>query len=164
MLAETSNVSQEVAAAVAGAQHEVSSSAPSSPTKNDTMMSSTLPMDHSFSCQVDDGFHSEGSSGLESPPPRSYGPDLYSDPEYDELVNYYENAEEEDLQEDNASENDVDYSASSHCDGQRTAVLSYDQVRKLNNVMNDVVSIHGRGHFPTIEVSFSEDGLEMKEI
>ncbi|KAJ8674124.1 hypothetical protein QAD02_005386 [Eretmocerus hayati] len=35
---------------------------------------------------------------------------------------------------------------------QRHAVLSYDQVLRLNDVMNEVVSIHGRGNFPTIEV------------
>ncbi|XP_071051652.1 terminal nucleotidyltransferase 5C isoform X2 [Onthophagus taurus] len=35
---------------------------------------------------------------------------------------------------------------------QRQAVLSYEQVRKLNNVMDEIVSIHGRGNFPTLEV------------
>lgn len=35
---------------------------------------------------------------------------------------------------------------------QRLAVLSYEQVRRLNDVMDEVVSIHGRGNFPTIEV------------
>ncbi|GLG96573.1 Protein FAM46A [Gryllus bimaculatus] len=42
-------------------------------------------------------------------------------------------------------------------DGQRcgsleVAVLSYEQVRRLNDVMDEVVSIHGRGNFPTLEV------------
>lgn len=37
-------------------------------------------------------------------------------------------------------------------DQQRLAVLSYEQVKKLNDVMNESVSIHGRGNFPTIEV------------
>ncbi|KAF4521677.1 hypothetical protein B566_EDAN006265 [Ephemera danica] len=37
-------------------------------------------------------------------------------------------------------------------DPQRMAVLSFEQVRRLNDVMNDVVSIHGRGNFPTLEV------------
>ncbi|XP_044742772.1 terminal nucleotidyltransferase 5C isoform X1 [Chrysoperla carnea] len=35
---------------------------------------------------------------------------------------------------------------------QRMAVLSYEQVRRLNDVMDEVVSIHGRGNFPTLEV------------
>ncbi|XP_065156416.1 terminal nucleotidyltransferase 5C isoform X2 [Atheta coriaria] len=35
---------------------------------------------------------------------------------------------------------------------QRLAVLSYEQVRRLNDVMDEVVAIHGRGNFPTIEV------------
>jgi terminal nucleotidyltransferase 5A/B len=35
---------------------------------------------------------------------------------------------------------------------QSLAVLSFEQVRKLNDVMNEVVSIHGRGNFPTLEV------------
>lgn len=34
----------------------------------------------------------------------------------------------------------------------RLAVLSYEQVRRLNDVMDEVVSIHGRGNFPTLEV------------
>ncbi|KAJ8942519.1 hypothetical protein NQ318_007248 [Aromia moschata] len=35
---------------------------------------------------------------------------------------------------------------------QRLAVLSYDQVRRLNDVMDEVVCIHGRGNFPTLEI------------
>ncbi|XP_017773951.1 PREDICTED: protein FAM46C [Nicrophorus vespilloides] len=35
---------------------------------------------------------------------------------------------------------------------QRLAVLSYEQVRRLNDVMDEVVCIHGRGNFPTLEV------------
>ncbi|XP_048513373.1 terminal nucleotidyltransferase 5C isoform X2 [Athalia rosae] len=35
---------------------------------------------------------------------------------------------------------------------QRLAVLSFEQVRRLNDVMNEVVGIHGRGNFPTLEV------------
>lgn len=35
---------------------------------------------------------------------------------------------------------------------QRLAVLSYEQVRRLSDVMDEVVSIHGRGNFPTLEV------------
>lgn len=35
---------------------------------------------------------------------------------------------------------------------QRLAVLSFEQVRRLNDVMDEVVCIHGRGNFPTLEV------------
>ena len=35
---------------------------------------------------------------------------------------------------------------------QRRAVLSYEQVNRLDDVMSEVVSIHGRGNFPTLEV------------
>lgn len=34
----------------------------------------------------------------------------------------------------------------------RLAVLSYEQVCRLNDVMDEVVCIHGRGNFPTLEV------------
>lgn len=34
----------------------------------------------------------------------------------------------------------------------RLAVLSYEQVVRLNDVMDETVSIHGRGNFPTLEV------------
>lgn len=35
---------------------------------------------------------------------------------------------------------------------QRLAVLSFEQVSRLNDVMDEIVSIHGRGNFPTLEV------------
>jgi terminal nucleotidyltransferase 5A/B len=35
---------------------------------------------------------------------------------------------------------------------QRLAVLSFEQVRRLDTVMQQVVQIHGRGNFPTLEV------------
>lgn len=38
----------------------------------------------------------------------------------------------------------------------RLAVLSYEQVARLNDVMDETVSIHGRGNFPTIEVRLSD--------
>lgn len=38
----------------------------------------------------------------------------------------------------------------------RLAVLSFEQCRKLNDVMNDVVAIHGRGNFPTLEVKLKD--------
>lgn len=58
---------------------------------------------------------------------------------------------------------------------QRLAVLSFEQVRKLNEVMGDTVSIHGRGNFPTLEVKLKDlvsivrkkllvDGIIVKDI
>lgn len=41
-------------------------------------------------------------------------------------------------------------------DQQRLAVLSHEQVRKLNEVMNESVAIHGRGNFPTLEVKLKD--------
>ncbi|XP_068249388.1 terminal nucleotidyltransferase 5C isoform X1 [Palaemon carinicauda] len=35
---------------------------------------------------------------------------------------------------------------------QRFAVLSYEQVRQLNDLLHEVVPIHGRGNFPTLEI------------
>ncbi|XP_050533505.1 terminal nucleotidyltransferase 5C isoform X2 [Daktulosphaira vitifoliae] len=40
----------------------------------------------------------------------------------------------------------------SQTDLSRLAVLSYEQVARLNDVMDETVSIHGRGNFPTLEV------------
>ncbi|XP_030024842.1 terminal nucleotidyltransferase 5C isoform X2 [Manduca sexta] len=40
--------------------------------------------------------------------------------------------------------------------GERHAVLSYEQVRRLNDVMDEVVAIHGRGNFPTLQVRLRE--------
>lgn len=39
---------------------------------------------------------------------------------------------------------------------QRLAVLSFEQVKKLNDVMDDTVAIHGRGNFPTLEVKLKD--------
>lgn len=50
----------------------------------------------------------------------------------------------------NGSLDSVDSSA------QRLAVLSFEQVKKLNDVMNEVVYIHGRGNFPTLEVKLND--------
>jgi hypothetical protein len=58
---------------------------------------------------------------------------------------------------------------------QRFCVLSYEQVKRLNDLMSDVISIHGRGNFPTIDVKLcdlvsvvrrklEEDGVNVKEI
>ncbi|KAG5679415.1 hypothetical protein PVAND_008982 [Polypedilum vanderplanki] len=41
-------------------------------------------------------------------------------------------------------------------DQQRLAVLSFEQVSKLNEVMNEHVSIHGRGNFPTLDVRLKD--------
>jgi hypothetical protein len=41
-------------------------------------------------------------------------------------------------------------------DQQRLAVLSFEQVSKLNEVMNEYVSIHGRGNFPTLDVRLKD--------
>ncbi|KAL3279998.1 hypothetical protein HHI36_017506 [Cryptolaemus montrouzieri] len=35
---------------------------------------------------------------------------------------------------------------------QRLAVLSFEQVCRLNDVMDEVIHIHGRGNFPTLEI------------
>ncbi|XP_023227702.1 terminal nucleotidyltransferase 5C-like [Centruroides vittatus] len=41
-------------------------------------------------------------------------------------------------------------------DGQRFAVLSYEQVKRLDQVMDEVVPIHGRGNFPTLEIKLKD--------
>lgn len=40
--------------------------------------------------------------------------------------------------------------------GERKAVLSYEQARRLFDVMDEVVAIPGRGHFPTLHVRLRE--------
>ncbi|XP_063360432.1 terminal nucleotidyltransferase 5C isoform X1 [Cydia amplana] len=40
--------------------------------------------------------------------------------------------------------------------GERHAVLSYEQVSRLNDVMDEVVAIHGRGNYPTLHVRLRE--------
>ncbi|XP_043201685.1 terminal nucleotidyltransferase 5C-like isoform X1 [Amphibalanus amphitrite] len=39
---------------------------------------------------------------------------------------------------------------------QHLATLTFDQVRRLDGVLNDVVPIHGRGNFPTLEVKLKD--------
>ena len=39
---------------------------------------------------------------------------------------------------------------------QRFSVLSYEQVKRLSDLMSDNISIHGRGNFPTIEVKLCD--------
>ncbi|XP_049869841.1 terminal nucleotidyltransferase 5C isoform X2 [Pectinophora gossypiella] len=48
------------------------------------------------------------------------------------------------------------YSPSEDGCGERHAVLSYEQVRRLNDVMDEVVAINGRGNFPTLHVRLRE--------
>ncbi|XP_037078877.1 terminal nucleotidyltransferase 5C-like [Pollicipes pollicipes] len=39
---------------------------------------------------------------------------------------------------------------------QRLATLTYEQVRRLHSVLNEVLPIHGRGNFPTLEVKLKD--------
>ena len=39
---------------------------------------------------------------------------------------------------------------------ERFCVLSFEQVKRLNDLMCDVVDIHGRGNFPTIDVKLCD--------
>lgn len=39
---------------------------------------------------------------------------------------------------------------------QQYSVLSYEQVRRLDTVMEEVVPIHGRGNFPTLEIKLKD--------
>jgi len=61
------------------------------------------------------------------------------------------------------------------CKDQRYSVLSYEQVNRLSELMNEVVPIHGRGNFPTLEVKLCDlvslvrtklelDNISVKEI
>lgn len=82
------------------------------------------------SYQVDDGFHSDG--GTETPPPLpSSNSSIASTSDHGSLEN-------------------VDHGE------QRLAVLSFEQCEKLNNVMNEKISIHGIGNFPTLEVNLRD--------
>ena len=57
----------------------------------------------------------------------------------------------------------------------RYSVLSYEQVKRLNDLMSEVINIHGRGNFPTIDVRLCDlvsvvktklesDGVKVHEI
>ena len=57
----------------------------------------------------------------------------------------------------------------------RYCVLSYEQVNRLNDLMSEVINIHGRGNFPTIDVrlcdlvsvvksKLEKDGVKVHEI
>ena len=81
--------------------------------------------------QVDDGFHSDGGSVTPPPSPSSSGSSISSSSDHGSLEKI-----------------------ESGC--QRLAVLSFEQCRKLNDVMDDVVAIHGRGNFPTLEVKLKD--------
>nr|XP_017035600.1 terminal nucleotidyltransferase 5C isoform X2 [Drosophila kikkawai] len=81
--------------------------------------------------QIDDGFHSDG--GTETPPPSpSSGSSIASTSDHGSLES-------------------VDTGGT-----QRLAVLSFEQVSKLHNVMDEKVAIHGRGNFPTLEVTLKD--------
>lgn len=81
--------------------------------------------------QIDDGFHSDG--GTETPPPSpSSGSSIASTSDHGSLES-------------------VDTGGA-----QRLAVLSFEQVRKLHDVMDEKVAIHGRGNFPTLEVKLKD--------
>ncbi|XP_011290902.1 terminal nucleotidyltransferase 5C isoform X2 [Musca domestica] len=81
--------------------------------------------------QIDDGFHSDG--GTETPPPSpSSGSSIASTSDHGSLES-------------------VDTGGT-----QRLAVLSFEQVRKLHHVMDEKVAIHGRGNFPTLEVTLKD--------
>ncbi|XP_055921384.1 uncharacterized protein LOC129952662 isoform X1 [Eupeodes corollae] len=81
--------------------------------------------------QIDDGFHSDG--GTETPPPSpSSGSSIASTSDHGSLES-------------------VDTGGA-----QRLAVLSFEQVRKLHDVMDETVAIHGRGNFPTLEVKLKD--------
>ena len=41
---------------------------------------------------------------------------------------------------------------------QRFSVLSYEQVKRLNDLMSETIPIHGRGNFPTLDVKLSHLG------
>lgn len=81
--------------------------------------------------QVDEGFHSDGGSVTPPPSPSSSGSTISSTSDHGSLESV-----------DNAA--------------QRTAVLSYEQCRRLNDVMDDVVAIHGRGNFPTLDIKLRD--------
>lgn len=81
--------------------------------------------------QVDDGFHSDGGTVTPPPSPSSSGSSILSTSDHGSLES-------------------VDATT------QRTTVLSFEQCSKLNGVMNDVVAIHGRGNFPTLEVKLRD--------
>ena len=58
---------------------------------------------------------------------------------------------------------------------ERYCVLSFEQVKRLNDLMCEVIDIHGRGNFPTIDVKLcdlvnivrrklEEEGVQVQEI
>ncbi|XP_013184534.2 terminal nucleotidyltransferase 5C isoform X2 [Amyelois transitella] len=61
-----------------------------------------------------------------------------------------------DLLDDMKSESSYTSSEEGCGGGERHAVLSYEQVRRLNDVMDEVVAIHGRGNFPTLHIRLRE--------
>ncbi|XP_031630734.1 terminal nucleotidyltransferase 5C [Contarinia nasturtii] len=102
--------------------------------------------------QVDDGFHSDG--GSVSPPP---SPSTSSSPSILSTTSDHGSLESV---IDSSSTHHLQIESSTSCNfsttSRRLAVLSFEQCRKLNDVMNDVVAIHGRGNFPTLEVKLKD--------
>ena len=58
---------------------------------------------------------------------------------------------------------------------ERYCVLSFEQVKRLNDLMCEVIDIHGRGNYPTIDVKLcdlvnivrrklEEEGVQVQEI
>ncbi|XP_055306599.1 terminal nucleotidyltransferase 5C [Sitodiplosis mosellana] len=101
--------------------------------------------------QVDDGFHSDG--GSVSPPP---SPSSSSSPSI--LSTTSDHGSLESVID--SSTHRLQIESATSCNflttSRRLAVLSFEQCRKLNDVMNDVVAIHGRGNFPTLEVKLKD--------
>lgn len=78
-------------------------------------------------------------------------------PDDDGNYDYPDDVNSDDVEENESSvvnNNNKNQNNNSECADpqQRLAVLSFEQVRRLNDVMNEVVCIHGRGNFPTLEV------------
>lgn len=89
--------------------------------------------------QVDDGFHSDGGSVTPPPSPSSSSSSTTSS-----------SSSSISSTSDHGSLESVDTGT------QRLAVLSFEQCRKLSEVMSETVSIHGRGNFPTLEVKLKD--------
>lgn len=69
----------------------------------------------------------------------------------------------------------VDNTVNINMNDQRYAVLTYEQVKRLNDVLQEVLPIHGRGNFPTLEIRLKDlvtlvrskleaDSLSVKDI
>ncbi|XP_055374126.1 terminal nucleotidyltransferase 5C [Condylostylus longicornis] len=115
--------------------------------------------------QKDDGFNSdEGIETLSSSPVSNAS--LISTSDHGSFENVTnDNDEDDDNDDDETDENYLNHDETDdegdddddvNVGSQRLAVLSFEQVSKLNDVMNETVSIHGRGNFPTLEVTLKD--------